>query len=123
MSARYRGWMPTRLLRDDAIQPTEYRRWAEAEKRFARRERDARILADLLATVPREGLRVPVLLGVSDLDHRVYVSDGHHRAVALRTLRAPRFPFEWCWLRAYSVETGREPFPYHLLGLPGPATA
>ncbi|MFE5547280.1 ParB N-terminal domain-containing protein [Streptomyces sp. NPDC056534] len=117
MSARYRGWMPTRMLRDDAIQPTEYRVWADAERRFARREKDAKVLAELLATVPREGLRVPILLGVDDLDHRVYVSDGHHRAIAVRTLGAPRFPFTWCWIRAYRVEHARAPFPYHLLGL------
>ncbi|MFC8511117.1 ParB N-terminal domain-containing protein [Streptomyces sp. NPDC057411] len=114
---RYRGWMPTRLLSDGAIRPTEYRRWAEAERRFARREQDARILADLLATIPRQGLREPILLGVDDRTHDVYVSDGHHRAVALRTLRAPRFPFHWCWLRAYRVEHAQEPFPYQLLGL------
>ncbi|MFB7032106.1 MULTISPECIES: ParB N-terminal domain-containing protein [unclassified Streptomyces] len=117
MSGRYQGWMPTRMLRDDAIQPTEYRRWAEAEERFARRRQDVRVMAELLATVPREGLREPILLGVDDLDHRVYVSDGHHRAVAVRQLGAPRFPFRWCWIRAYRVEHANDPFPYHLLGL------
>ncbi|MFD4392578.1 hypothetical protein [Streptomyces sp. NPDC058495] len=118
---RCRGWMPTRLLTDTAIRPTEHARWAGVERLFARHERDRRIMADLLATIPRRGLEVPILLGVDDRTREVYVSDGHHRALALRALGAPRFPFVWCWLRAYRVETGREPFPYGLLGLDPPA--
>ncbi|MFH9959673.1 ParB N-terminal domain-containing protein [Streptomyces roseolus] len=119
--ARYRGWMPTRMLRDGAIRPTEHARWSGVERLFARHERDRRIMADLLATIPRRGLDVPILLGVDDLSHEVYVSDGHHRALAVKQLGAPRFPFVWCWLRAYRVEAGRDPFPYHLLGLEPPA--
>ncbi|MFJ3099601.1 ParB N-terminal domain-containing protein [Streptomyces hydrogenans] len=119
--SRYRGWMPTRMLCDGAIRPTEHAHWAGVERLFARHERDRRIMADLLATIPARGLDVPILLGVDDRSHEVYVSDGHHRALAVRQLGARRFPFVWCWLRAYRVEAGRAPFPYHLLGLEPPA--
>ncbi|MGW3378408.1 hypothetical protein [Streptomyces hydrogenans] len=118
--SRYRGWMPTRMLRDGAIHPTEHARWAGVERTFARRERDRRIMADLLATIPHRGLDVPILLGVDDRSHEVYVSDGHHRALAVRQLGVARFPFVWCWLRAHRVEAGHTPFPYHLLGLETP---
>ncbi|MCX4581337.1 ParB N-terminal domain-containing protein [Streptomyces sp. NBC_01571] len=112
---RYQGWMPTALLRDDAIRPTEYGRWAEAHRRFERREKDAAILADLLESIPRQGLRVPILLGISDRYGDVYVSDGHHRSVALRTLGAPKFPFHWHWIKTFGVRIEDRPFPYYLL--------
>jgi hypothetical protein len=105
------------MLRDGGIRPTEHARWSGVERLFARHERDRRIMADLLATIPHRGLDVPILLGVDDRSHEVYVSDGHHRALAMRQLGAPRFPFTWCWIRAYRVEHARAPFPYHLLGL------
>ncbi|MGW3378130.1 hypothetical protein [Streptomyces hydrogenans] len=112
--------MPTRLLTDTAIRPTEHAHWAGVERLFTRHEKDRRIMADLLATIPQRGLDRPILLGVDDRSHAVYVSDGHHRALAVRTLRVPRFRFEWCWLRGYRVETGREPFPYDLTGMEAP---
>ncbi|MCB5910366.1 ParB N-terminal domain-containing protein [Streptomyces pinistramenti] len=109
--------MPTALLRDDAIRPTEYTRWADAHKRFARREKDASIVAGLCESIPRQGLQTPITLGISDRWGDVYVTDGHHRAVALMTLRAPRFPFHWYWIGDRSVRIEDTPFPYHLLGL------
>ncbi|MFF7366031.1 ParB N-terminal domain-containing protein [Streptomyces sp. NPDC008125] len=119
--ARYLGTLPVSLLRDDAIRPTEYTRWADAHTRFARREKDAAILADLLATIPHQGLRVPLVLGISDRYGDVYVADGHHRAVALRTLRARRFPFHWYWIKAAGVRIEDRPFPYYLVDRPDPA--
>lgn len=112
---RYQGWMPTALLRDDAIRPTEYTRWADAHRRFERREKDAAIVADLVETIPGQGLREPIILGVSDRYGDVYVADGHHRAVALMTLRAPRFPFHWYWIKSAGARIEDRPFPYYLL--------
>ncbi|MFI5621551.1 ParB/RepB/Spo0J family partition protein [Streptomyces sp. NPDC051567] len=111
----YRGWMPAALLRDDKIRPTEYTRWADAQRRFARREKDAAIMTGLLDSIPRHGLTVPIVLGVSDRYGDVYVADGHHRAVALMALRAPRFPFHWYWIRSAGVRMEDQPFPYALL--------
>lgn len=112
---RYRGTLPVALLRDGVIRPTEYTRWDQAQQRFARREKDAEILSGLLESIPRQGLAVPITLGVSDRDGAVYVADGHHRAVALVTLRAPRFPFHWYWIRSVGVRIEDRPFPYYLL--------
>ncbi|MFD3820290.1 ParB N-terminal domain-containing protein [Streptomyces rubiginosohelvolus] len=113
--ARYRGTLPTALLSDTVIRPTEYTRWAHAHDRFARREKDAAILASLLETIPARGLDVPIVLGISDRTGDVYVADGHHRAVALRTLRAPKFPFHWYWIKNVGVDIEERPFPYYLL--------
>ncbi|MFF5938988.1 ParB N-terminal domain-containing protein [Streptomyces sp. NPDC012508] len=108
------------MLRDGAIRPTEYTRWADARARFARRQQDAALMDSLMASIPREGLKVPIVLGISDRYSDVYVADGHHRAVALMTLRAPRFPFHWYWIRSVGVHIERRPFPYELLGLEAP---
>ncbi|MFJ1902169.1 ParB N-terminal domain-containing protein [Streptomyces sp. NPDC088115] len=118
---RYQGTLPTALLSDAAIRPTEYTRWAHAHTRFARREKDAAILAGLLDTIPQRGLDVPVVLGIDDRYGDVYVADGHHRAVALRILRAPRFPFHWYWIKSTGVRIEERPFPYYLLDRPGRA--
>ncbi|MFJ8195210.1 ParB N-terminal domain-containing protein [Streptomyces sp. NPDC096094] len=112
---RYLGTLPTALLRDDAIRPTEYTRWADAHRRFERREKDAVVVQELLESIPRQGLRVPIVLGISDRWGDVYVADGHHRAVALRTLRAPKFPFHWYWIKSAGVRIEDRPFPYYLL--------
>lgn len=116
----YRGTLPVALLRDGVISPTEYTRWTDAKTRFARREKDARILSGLLESIPRQGLTVPITLGVSDRDGAVYVADGHHRAVALMTLKARNFPFHWYWIRSAGVRIEDRPFPYRLLDLPDP---
>jgi hypothetical protein len=112
---RYRGTLATALLRDDMIRLTEYTRWADARARFSRREKDAAILAGLLKSIPQQGLAVPIILGVCDRYGDVYVADGHHRAVALMTLRAPRFPFHWYWIKSMGVRIEDRPFPYYLL--------
>ncbi|MGW5818055.1 hypothetical protein [Streptomyces noursei] len=113
----YRGTMPTALLRDDAIRPIQHASWTLARRYFAGRTKDARLVAALCESIPEQGLADPLLLGVSDRTHEVYVGDGHHRAVALMTVRAPRFPFRWYWIRDFGVQIETNPFPYHLLGL------
>ncbi|WP_329126084.1 ParB N-terminal domain-containing protein [Streptomyces sp. NBC_01353] len=113
----YQGTMPTALLNDQKIRPTEYRKWRHAVERFERRDEDRKILADLKASIPQHGLKVPITLGVSDRYPDVYVAEGHHRAVALTQLGTPNFPFHWYWIRNYGVRIESTPFPYHLLGL------
>jgi ParB-like chromosome segregation protein Spo0J len=113
----YLGSMPTSLLNDRQIRPTEYRKWRHAVERFECRDKDRKILADLKASIPQHGLRKPILLGIDDQHHDVYVADGHHRSVAVMQLGVETFPFRWCWLRAWSVDHQHAPFPYHLLGL------
>lgn len=111
----YRGRMPTVFLTSGQIQPTEYRRWAEAHRRFARREKDRKTLEQLKESIPRHGLKEPILLGISDRYPDVYVSDGHHRAVAVMDLGLRAFPFRWHWIKTFGVHIEHAPFPFHLL--------
>lgn len=97
---KYRGLMKTAFLNDQQIQPTEYRRWADAVARFERRDKDRRLVEELKASIPRDGLKVPIILGIDDRYLDVYVAEGHHRAVALMQL---------------GVHMESELFPYHLL--------
>ncbi|MFJ7998983.1 ParB N-terminal domain-containing protein [Streptomyces sp. NPDC096310] len=110
--------MPVRMLSDRLIKPTEYTKWRHAEQRFARRNEDRKIMAQLKEAILRDGLREPIELGISErYPTDVYVADGHHRAVALMQLGADEFPFHWYWINNRGVlwETG--PFPFHTLGL------
>ncbi|MFF8645024.1 ParB N-terminal domain-containing protein [Streptomyces sp. NPDC015345] len=107
--------MPTAFLLNGKIQPTEYRRWADARRRFARREKDRKKVERLMESIPHHGLREPILIGISDRYPDVYVGDGHHRAVAVMDLRLRSFPFRWYWIKNSGVHIEREPFPFHLL--------
>ncbi|MEV0779192.1 ParB N-terminal domain-containing protein [Streptomyces sp. NPDC050428] len=114
----YTGRMPVGMLNDKQIRPTEYTKWRHAEERFARREKDQRIMAQLMESIPKKGLTDPIQLGISErYPTDVYVGDGHHRAVALMVLGVEEFPFHWYWINSGSVRWEREPFPYHVLGL------
>lgn len=108
--------MPTRYLISGLISPTEYVSWDDCRRSMARRRSDQVTLAELIASIPEDGVIVPVKIGVSDQDYRLYVGDGHHRAVAVMELEEPWFPFEWYWIRAFGVHREREPFPVDLLG-------
>ncbi|MGW6557919.1 hypothetical protein [Streptomyces hydrogenans] len=115
--SRYTGTLPTHLLNDHEIRPGSYRKWKHVMHDFGSRAEDRKVMAGLLASLPVDGQQQPILLGVDDRSHCVYVSDGHHRALALMQLGAFDFTFRWCWLRAWSVDHQSERFPYHLLGL------
>lgn len=115
---KYVGRMPVEMLNDRQIRPTEYRKWRQAEDRFSRREKDRRILEELEASIPKQGLTVPIQLGISArYPTDVYVADGHHRAIALRNLGVEEFPFHWYWINNGGIRWETEPFPYHVLGL------
>lgn len=118
MANRWTGRMSVRMLNDRQIRPTEYRKWRHAEERFERRDKDRALVAELMESIPRKGLLVPIQLGISErYPDDVYVADGHHRAVALKALGVKEFPFHWYWINNGSVRWEREPFPYHVLGL------
>lgn len=115
---KYTGRMPVELLNDQAIRPTEYRKWRHAQDRFARRDKDQKIIEGLLESIPKRGLQVPIQIGISErYPTDVYVADGHHRAVALMELGADDFAFHWYWIGNRGVRWERDPFPYHVLGL------
>ncbi|MEC4018864.1 ParB/RepB/Spo0J family partition protein [Streptomyces sp. H27-D2] len=107
--------MDTSFLNDRQIRPTEYRKWADAVRRFEHRDKDRAKVEELTQSIRKRGLREPIILGVSDRHPDVYVADGHHRAVALLQLGIASFPFHWYWIRAFGVHIEHEPFPHHLL--------
>lgn len=111
----YQGRMRTALLNDRQIRPIEYRRWADAHRRFQRREKD-RQTVDAYKDAIRAGRRIePIHLGISDRYPDVYVRDGHHRAVAHLELGAKDFPFIWSWIRSIGVRVETRPFPFELI--------
>lgn len=113
----YLGTMPTRLLADGKIRPSEYRKWKHAERQFAT-GRDRTKVDDLKASIAQRGLQKPVIVGISDrYPDDVYLADGHHRAIALRELDVSDFQFHWYWIRSMGVRMECEPFPYSTLGL------
>ena len=117
MSGRvWTGHMPSRYLRDGMIDPTEYRCWRDAHHHFDRHPGERAKMGGLMYEIDQEGgVTEPLLIGVSDQDHRVYVGDGHHRAVAIRVLGEPWFPFKWYWIKSMGVRIECTPFPLELL--------
>jgi ParB-like chromosome segregation protein Spo0J len=112
----YLGAMPTSLLADSKIRPTEYRKWAEARHYFDHRDKDRRKVEELRASITQHGIREPLILGISArFPDDVYVADGHHRAVAIMDMGLSTFPFHWYWIRSFGVEMERDPFPYDTL--------
>ncbi len=114
---KYRGTMSTALLNDQQIRPIQFRRWADARRQFARPGKDRVKVEELKESIPRDGLREPIVLGISDRHPDVYVADGHHRAIALMALGVMEFPFHWYWIKWAGVHMESEPFPHHVLGL------
>lgn len=111
----YLGTMPTAFLADTKIRPTEYRKWGHAEHQFATGKDRAKI-DELKASIAQHGQREPVILGISDrYPDDVYLSDGHHRAIALKELGVAEFAFHWYWIRSFGVRMETEPFPYATL--------
>lgn len=114
----YLGAMPTTLLADDKIRPIEFRKWADAHRDFARRDKDRAKVEELKASISQHGLHKPIALGISGrYPDDVYVGDGHHRAVALMQLGIAEFPFHWYWIKSCGVRMENGPFPYATLGL------
>lgn len=112
----YIGRMPTSMLTDDKIRAIEYRKWKHARRQFATGKDRARV-DELKISITQHGLREPIILGIDDRYHDVYLADGHHRAVALMELGLPEFPFRWYWIRSFGVTMERGSFPYEALGL------
>lgn len=111
------GTMPTSRLNDRQIHPIQFRKWSHAHRQFARPGRDRKTVDAYKAAIAKEGRCEPILLGVSDRDHAVYVGDGHHRAVALIELGVAEFSFHWYWITSKwgRPPMERGPFPDHIL--------
>lgn len=109
------GTMPTAMLADTKIRPSEFRKWKHAARQFSS-GKDRTKVDDLKASIAKHGQRQPVILGISArYPDDVYLADGHHRAIALMEMGAPHFTFRWYWIKGFGVRMETEPFPYHLL--------
>ncbi|MFJ2847045.1 hypothetical protein ACIPD2_36205 [Streptomyces griseofuscus] len=116
------GRMRTAALRRGLVWPAGFSTWtwAGARRYHERHGRDRRVLEKLRASIPRDGIREPLLLGVRAADRFVFVFEGHHRAVIVLELGVRSFPFRWFWdPDVQAVE--HEPFPHHALGPVGQA--
>lgn len=84
--------VPVSSLDDGIIDCGDYPDWAYACHYIKDRTNayDRRILDELLESIPGEGIIEPLTIRVRGLD--VWLSDGHHRAVALAELGIKMFP-------------------------------
>jgi hypothetical protein len=91
----FKGSLPVAALADGRIELGDYRDWRHAVHMVKSLGYDREIFDGLLESIPQDGVMEPLTLGVSTRYGVVYLSDGHHRAVALWTLKIPQFPYRW----------------------------
>ncbi|WP_120719940.1 ParB N-terminal domain-containing protein [Streptomyces hundungensis] len=102
------------------VRPAEFSTWVGARRYHERHGRYRRVLEKLRASIPKDGIREPLLLGVRAADRLVYVFEGHHRAATALELGVQSFPFRWFWdPDVQAVE--HEPYSHHTLGPDGQA--
>jgi hypothetical protein len=83
--------LPVAALDDGIIDCGDYPDWAYACHYIKQESKyDRGILDELLGLIPVEGIIEPLTIKVRGQD--VWLSDGHHRAVALIELGIKRFP-------------------------------
>jgi ParB-like nuclease domain len=111
--------LPVSLLDDGLIECGDYPDWASACWTIKRHPDDRAILDELLRSIPEEGVLEPLTVGVWLPQPSLYLSDGHHRAVALMELGLREFPYRWAYKRQGRrlAFAGREPLPEHIRAL------
>jgi hypothetical protein len=111
--------LPVDLLDDGLIECGDYPDWASACWTIEHHPQDRAILDELLRSIPEEGVLEPLTIGVWRPHTAFYLSDGHHRAVALMELGIKEFPYRWNYKR-HGQPLGalrREPLSEHLMDL------
>jgi hypothetical protein len=107
--------LPVDLLDDGLIECGDYPDWPTARHEIKRFPDDRRILNELLASLPEEGLLEPLTLRVRRRSPHVLLSDGHHRAVALMELGIREFTYRWHWCGPYDgIKYRSTPLPQHI---------
>lgn len=109
--------LPVALLADGLIESGDYPDWRSTRRVITACREDREILADLLADIPVNGVLEPLTVGVWRPHVSFYLSDGHHRAIALKQLGITEFPYRWAYKThgSHLAWAGREPLPAHLL--------
>lgn len=87
--------LPVDLLDDGLIDCGDYPDWASACWVIKSHPEDRKILRELLASIPEEGVLEPLSVAIRSRDLHPYLTDGHHRAVALMELGIKEFPYQW----------------------------
>lgn len=112
MARIWTGTMPVDLLDDGMIECGDYPDWPSAFWAIKHAKYDRQILDDLMESIPTEGIMEPLTIGVWRRNGMMYVSDGHHRAVALVELGIKEFPYRWSWKsHGERIKFEREPMP------------
>lgn len=93
------GTLPVHLLDDGMIECGDYPDWSTAFYVIKHDPYDREILDHLLEDIPVNGIDEPLSIGVWRRDGIAFLSDGHHRAVALTMLGIKEFPYRWYWKR------------------------
>lgn len=112
---RWTGRMPISALRKGLIRPAEFSTWDAARRYHQAHRRDRKTLEELRASIPQDGIRDPLLLGVRYRDRLVFVFEGHHRAVIALETGVHTFPFQW-FQDPDRDAVQSQPFPFHLIG-------
>lgn len=107
------GALPLALLQDGTIACGDYPEWASTVRAIRTATYDRDILNKLLASIPVDGIEEPLTIGVRHEDSTPFLSDGHHRAVALHELGIRDFPYRWFWAARHHHRPvfEREPLP------------
>lgn len=107
------GTLPVAALADDRISSGDYPDWRYTDHYIRQESKyDRGILDELLRSIPENGVEEPLTLGVDHRHREVFLSDGHHRAVALRTLGVRDFPYRWYYHpRPGRMIFAKEPLP------------
>jgi hypothetical protein len=90
--------LPTDLLDDGIIRPGDYTDWASARWVIRKHPHDRELLDLLMEDIPVNGMEEPLTVGVYvRAGVPMYLSDGHHRAVAAFELGLKTVPCRWFW--------------------------
>ena len=89
--------LPVDMLDDGLIECGDYDDWATACSEIKRYPDDRVKLDALLRSIPEVGLLEPLWIEVRNWNLRPFLTDGHHRAVALIELGIKEFPYRWRW--------------------------
>jgi hypothetical protein len=109
--------LPVSLLDDGFIDCGDYDDWAEACSAIKRYPDDRAKLDELMRSIPEVGVLEPLWIEVRNHNHRPFLTDGHHRAVALMELGILEFPYRWRWRfpKGQPRPGALEPLPEHIL--------
>jgi hypothetical protein len=109
--------LPVDLLDDGLIECGDYSDWASACHEIKRFPDDRKILDELMVSIPEVGLLTPLMIELRNWNNRPFLSNGHHRAVALMELGTKEFTYQWRWRFPKNLPKPgpSDPLPLHVI--------